>query len=382
MPMRIADVGVIPENKSLESLADLVGTPFYRYHLPTIRAQIARLRTTFAYPVNLLFATMANDHPAVLRAIAEEGVGACVNSLHHLRLALDSGFAANDIQFTSTGAPLEDMVELQRLGIAANLDSPLQVRQWCSVKPGRHLGVRINAASLRPTARIRDRIGVNADGLAHAQEEARANAGKVNGLHLYAGTNIQRVEDIVPVLTAFFLLARQVSTLEYVNIGGGIGVDYAHSGCMFDYERFGTEVSILANELASVLGRAVRVYCEPGRSMVAEAGVFVTRVTDLKQLEEDTFVAVDGSVAVFPRPFHHPDNLHYVRALGPERRGKFRPVVIVGRTTFSRDILGRCELQELEMGDLLVFEDAGAYCQSMSSQFLGQKTPACVVADN
>jgi len=172
-----------------------------------------------------------------------------------------------------------------------------------------------------------------------------------------------------------------VPSLEYVNIGGGIGVDYAHSGRVFDYGRFGAEVSLLADDLSSFLGRSVRVYCEPGRSMVAEAGVFVARVTDIKELLGDTFVAVDGSVAVFPRPFHHPDNLHHVRALRPETHGKVGSVVIVGRTTFSRDILARCELCEPKMGDLLVFEDAGAYCQSMSSQFLGQKAPAYVVTD-
>ncbi len=89
------------------------------------------------------------------------------------------------------------------------------------------------------------------------------------------------------------------------------------------------------------------------------------------------YLGVDASVAVFPRPFHHPDTPHRVRSLfsaGDEPKSDF---VVVGCTTFSRDILGVASLRaSIEPGDLLVLDDAGAYCQSMTSRFLGQVEPS------
>lgn len=378
MPTSVAiDVDV----DELQHLARKFGTPLYRYHLPTLKSQISRLRSAFSYPVRLLFATMANDEPEILKHIAAQDVGACVNSIHHLSLALNAGFDPTEIQFTSTGTPLGDMAELQRLKIAANLDSPLQVQQWFELGGSATAGIRINAASLLLTARGRDRIGVDAAGLRDALWQAESLNGVVNGLHIYCGTNLPTANDILPLLFRFFNLAQTIPNLDYVNIGGGVGVDYSHSGDLFNYEFFGTQVSTMATSLSDRLGRKIALFFEPGRSMVAQSGIFLTRVTDVKELAGERFVAVDASIALFPRPFHHPDSPHQVRVVGSEPNIGVSPSIIVGRTTFSRDILARCSLPNVNVGDLLVFDDAGAYCRSMSSRFLGQKIPACVVME-
>ncbi|HXM74572.1 MAG TPA: hypothetical protein VN904_04795, partial [Chthoniobacterales bacterium] len=115
------------------------------------------------------------------------------------------------------------------------------------------------------------------------------------------------------------------------------------------------------------------------RSLVANCGTFVTRVTDVKTLRDKAYVGVDGSVAVFPRPFHHPDTPHRIRHLNGEDTRKANGcenAAVVGRTTFSRDILGTALLpRDLRPGDLLAVDDAGAYSYSMASRFLGQPEP-------
>jgi diaminopimelate decarboxylase len=122
---------------------------------------------------------------------------------------------------------------------------------------------------------------------------------------------------------------------------------------------------------------------EPGRSLVACSGVFVTRVTDIKTLHDTRFVLVDASVSTFPRPFHHPGTPHRARVLGaPAGGGATVPSIVAGRTTFSRDIFGSYSLPAaLDVGSLIAFEDAGAYCESMTSRFLGQRPAAIHVAD-
>jgi diaminopimelate decarboxylase len=366
-------------------VAERVGTPLFYYSMGALRAQIAKLRSALsAYPVTLLFATMANDRAEVMRAIAAEGVGACVNSIPHLQMALEHGFALDKIQFTSCGLPVADMSFLQSLSIPANLDSRLQIESWCKLKAGATAGGRVNAASLSATHAAPDRIGMDLADFERAREIAERLGGRVNGVHVYAGTNFQSASQILPILREAFGVVRRHRDIDYINIGGGIGINYLHSGQEFEYQVFGEEVCSLAREISDERGRPVDVLFEPGRSMVGSSASFITRVTDVKRLGDMRFVVVDASVSIFPRPFVHPGSHHRMRVLGANGRGynKTIPSVVVGRTTFSRDILGNYELPvDLAVGSLMSFDDAGAYCESMSSRFLGQRQPMYYIAE-
>lgn len=365
---------------ALQRLAQQHGSPLYIYSLGALRRRIADLRAAFDYErFSLYFATMANDTPSILATIAAEGVGACVNSMRHLDAAWQHGF--RDLQFTSTGVPRSDMEHLIGRGVAANLDSPVQIEQWTSLPGGRRVGARLNAAVLigRTSG---DRIGMCVADLRRSIAIARSNGAAINGVHVYTGTNYLDAEAMLPILRAFFDVAADVADLEYVNIGGGIGVDYTRSHGEFDLASFGREVSVLARALSRRLARPVRMIFEPGRSLVANCGVFLTRVTDIKELLGVRYVAVDASVAVFPRPLHHPDTPHRAWIVG-NGHGETGDVTVVGRTTFSRDILARTALSEhCNVGDLIAFDDAGAYCASMISRFLGQQEPPAVTVDD
>jgi diaminopimelate decarboxylase len=364
--------------------AELFGTPLFYYSLRTLREQIARLRASMSgYPVQLLFATMANDRPEILRTISGEGVGACVNSIPHLERALVHGFPVDRIQFTSCGLPLSDMAHLQSLGIPANLDSPLQIRAWCGLKRGAVAGARINAASLAGSPAPPDRIGMDLSDFEEACEIARSLGGRVNGVHVYAGTNFQSSREMLPIVSGMFDLACRFPDIDYVNLGGGVGVDYSHAAQPFDYETYGKEICSLAHRAAQQRGRPISVLFEPGRSVVASSGLFITRVTDVKTLRDTRFVVVDASVSVFPRPYHQPGAYHRARVLDAPDAPSTRPATVVGRTTFSRDILGSYSFPEdVAVGALVGFEDAGAYCESMISRFLGQRDPACFVSED
>lgn len=362
--------------------AELFGTPLFYYSLGALRRQIARLGNAMSsYPTRLLFATMANDRAEILEAIAAEGVGACVNSVPHLERAIVNGFSTTNMQFTSCGLPVADMAYLQSLEVRVNLDSPAQIEAWCRLRPGGVAGCRINAAALNglPSG---DRIGMDLEDFARACEIARSLGGRVNGVHVYAGTNFQAARDILPTIRAILDLAARNPCVEYVNIGGGVGVDYSHTADPFDYEAFGGEVCALARQASRGRERPLALLFEPGRSLVACSAQFITRVTDIKHLAGTRFVVVDASVSVFPRPLHHPDSPHRVHVIEGDN-SDLVPSTIVGRTTFSRDILGRCPLPaNLKVGALLAFDDAGAYCESMISRFLGQRDPACYISEN
>ena len=218
-----------------------------------------------------------------------------------------------------------------------------------------------------------------------ARSIARKRGLKVSGLHVYIGTNLKSHEQLVPTVARFFQVAEQFNEVEYLNIGGGVGVNYRRSGPDFDLQAYGRAVNEYQKRLSRQLGRCVKVVVEPGRKLTASCGKMVARITDVKLLNDRRYVAVDASVAVFPRPLIHPESPHHIWLL-PEIQsqdhGSLSEAIVVGRTTFSGDILGTANLPEsLEVDDVLIFDDAGSYSQSMETRFLGQPAPAVVVID-
>ena len=350
-------------------------TPYYLYDLERLRRRVEEFHAAFAATEHsLFFATMANDCQSVLQTLAAMNVGACVNSQAHLELARSAGFT--QVQFTSTALRADDMERLLETTTPVNLDSLGQLRAWGGLG-GTHAGLRINAASLG-AGRPRDRIGVAAAEALGLRDTAREVGVQVNGLHVYVGTNLRHHDEALPTIAALFELAERLPELEYLNLGGGVGVNYARRGPDFDVVAYGAGISHLWESLCRQRGRPIRLVIEPGRGLVASCGAFFTRITDIKRLDGQRFAGVDGSIAIFPRPFHHPDSPHHIELAEPRQAqgSEFVEFQIVGRTTFSRDILGTARLPaDLAPGDLLVFRDAGAYSQSMRSRFLGQREP-------
>jgi diaminopimelate decarboxylase len=372
---------------SLLDVAARVGTPVYVYDRCRLRSRVAEIRAAFNTPdFVLLFATMANPLPELLREMKALNVGACVNSVLHLQTALACGIPAEVIQFTSTGVSAADMRTVLDAGVRINIDSISQLDAWFGGVGGHRAGLRINAGSLSGTnSGGADRIGIEVDRIDEAVAIANAHSAVVDGIHVYVGTNFQAPDEMLPILEELFRVGRRASGLAYVNIGGGIGVDYGQTGCVFDLSRFGAEIERMCSWLSTDLGRPVQLFFEPGRGLAAAAGVFLCSVTDIKALHGQRFVAVDASIALFPRPFHHPDSPHAVRRLNWTGSASIElcDAVVVGRTTFSRDILARSKLPaDLRVGEVLAFSDAGAYCNSMTSRFLGQAEAQNIFVDS
>ena len=372
------------DSGNLVLVAESDGTPVYVYDLSSLARTIEDVRGAFGYSdFELLFATMANSNDRILRFLGRSNVGACVNSFLHLNKALTAGFRPDKIHFTSSGIPSAEMSILRTLGIAVNLDSPMQVERWALTAGASRVGLRVNAASLGlPHGRVADRMGMAAADVSDVVSTARRRSVVVDGLHVYVGTNFARGHEMLPTLERFFDLAATIDDLSYVNIGGGIGIDYSRDGVDFGLQEFGRSICELSRMVSTRVGRSVKLIFEPGRGLIAGSGVFLTTVTDVKQLGGIRYIAVDSSVAIFPRPLVHPDAVHRVRCLSKHGGSSESAATIVGRTTFSRDILGKAFLpDEVRPGDVLAFEDAGAYSESMASRCLGQREPQSVILD-
>lgn len=369
---------------SLVNALKLTGTPCYVYEEQAIQANIKRFLDISYAPKSIHFATMANNNVTLLSMLKQAGLGVFVNSMKHLLLAMKSNFAASDIVYATTGISREDMHVLGDKGVHVHLDSLSQVQAFGAIHPGSDIGIRLNIGEMSPDytqSAPQSRIGMTRDEYPALLDLAAQYRLRIVGVHVYLGTNIPSVEEMIAGSAATLDMATAFPDLEYVDLGGGFPVD-DDGIATFDYAKYSLGISELFEKYSRQRGRPIKLIIEPGRSLFGDTAVFCSRVLDVKQRGERLFVSCDASISILPRPFFY-GSFHPVSVLGKEDQPTSgKSVDIVGCTTYSRDYLGRgMSLPELDVGDVLVFHNAGSYCYSMMSQFLGLRWPAEVLID-
>jgi diaminopimelate decarboxylase len=357
-------------------LARHEATPFYVYDTERLRETCRALRGLPAAP-RVYFATMANAHPRFLAVIRDEGLGVFVNTMGHLRTALEVGFEPSEIVYTASGMSEALMREVQATGAEVNLDSLGQVARWRGLFPGQPFGIRCNIGGRIQARETRagffvgpqSRLGLSADEL-----DQVAGGPDIHGLHLYAGTDILDIAYFESCYRALLELIPDFPGLRYLDLGGGFGVPGPGQE-PFDFEAYGALVATIMDEAERLAGRRLDLVLEPGRIVGAEAGAFACRVTDVKHREGRQLVGVDASSAQFPRPLLYPESAwHPHRLLPADERdpGKVVASQVYGCSTYSRDFLvWEGALPAAQPGDLVLLGQAGAYCASLRTRFLG-----------
>lgn len=359
-------------------------TPCYIYDAQAIHANIDRF-LSILYPYKSVhFATMANNNVTLLSMLSKAGLGVFVNSMKHMMLALKSNFSTKDIVYATTGISREDMRVLGDKGVRVHLDSLAQVEAYGSIHPGSDIGVRLNIAEMSPDytlAAPASRIGMTREEYPALLEAAARHRLRIVGVHVYLGTNIASVEGMISGSVLTLDMATAFPDLEYVDLGGGFPVD-DDGTTSFDYDEYARSITELFTRYSAARGKPIRLIIEPGRSLFGDTAVFCSRILDIKQRADRLFVSCDASISILPRPFFY-GSYHPVSVLGKDNEPVCNTTVdIVGCTTYSRDYLARgLSLPKLEVGDVLVFHNAGSYCYSMMSQFLGLRWPAEVLID-
>ncbi|GAA1338535.1 diaminopimelate decarboxylase [Catellatospora bangladeshensis] len=368
-----------------EAIAAVVrefGTPCYVYDEALIRRNAARF-SRLAYPHRSVhFASMANNNPELLRLARTLGLGVFVNSVRHLKLALDCGFAAEEIIYTSTGVRRSDLELIAALGVHLNLDSVGQLRMFGELAPGRSCGIRLNIDenSLGNVfIGAESRIGVLEAEIPEVLEIARRHDLRLVGTHVYLGTNIVSLDTMLAGVERTLELSDHFPDLAYVDLGGGFPVP-EEGVPEFDYEEYDRRITGIFTAYSAARGREVRLVLEPGRALFGDTAVFCTEVLDVKVRPDRRLVCVDASASLMPRSLFYGEYnaVDVLGKTGDPIDGK--PTDVVGSTTYSRDFLAKGgKLPATEVGDVLVFRNTGSYGYSMMTQFLGQDAPAEVL---
>ena len=376
----------------LQALAQRVGTPCHVYSANAIRQRIRSLGTALqGLDAQVCYAVKANSNLAILQLMADAGFGADIVSAGEMQRALRAGIPAPRIVFSGVGKREEEIVEALDAGIACfNVESAdeLQLLQRIALERGviAHAAVRINpdvdanTHAKISTGKSENKFGVEID---EARQwfaaSARLTHVHLDGLHVHIGSQMLSLDPIRRALqraTAFWReLEAGGHAIRNIDVGGGLGVCYRaghdHPVAIADY------VDAIRHALTGFDGR---ILLEPGRWLVAEAGVLLTRVIRVKQGRERRFLVVDAAMNDLARPSLY-DAWHDIVPLAQESRAPQR-YDVVGPVCESSDIFARDrELPECEAGDLLMIKATGAYGASMASTFNSRPLAAEVMLD-
>jgi diaminopimelate decarboxylase len=351
---------------TLQTIAETYGTPTYIYDLETISEKIRHLRQVLPNG-NILYAVKANPSGAILRHLASQGVGAEVITLGELERAVRAGIAQDKIILSG---PRQDLALIERaleLNVTlVSLDSTSQWQLWKTMDAKQvKFYPRVNPA-LDPKTHEHLATGAAESKFGMTVAEARQIAEEITqrnqlaGFHVHAGSQITEssvYDDIFNALTPLY----ETFMPKHLDIGGGFGVPG------FPFQLFAEKVTAFAKKFN------LEVTIEPGRYLVAEAGVLLTKVLHVKHGALEHVIA-DAGMADLLRPALY-GATHPIRALKTTLHT--RTVDVDGPLCENADRLGRnLTLAEVAQGDLLVVEQAGAYGHTMSSNYASSYRPS------
>jgi diaminopimelate decarboxylase len=379
------------EGVSLERIAREVGTPVYVYSAATVRDRYERLeRMLVSVPHRIHYTLKANSSRAILDLVRTLGAGVDVVSGGELHRALDAGFAPSDIIFGGVGKTEREIAEALDADILLlNAESEGEVRliDWLAGERGMvaRVSLRVNPEitldaphDYIKTGGRGHKFGIPYDDVVHVAEIASGLLNvKLVGLDMHLGSQLSRIdpyhegtERLASIVAE--LAGRGINTLEYLDIGGGLGVRYDTEEPP-DLRRFASLV------LPTVAETGLQLIMEPGRFVVGNAGALVSQVLYRKRSGGKDYVVADAGMTELLRPSHY-GAFHNVVAM--RQRGDARTVDVVGPVCESGDFLALDrELDDVHPGDYLVICDVGAYGYAMASNYNSRLRPAEVMVD-
>lgn len=380
------------EDVPVKQIADEFGTPIYIYSYNTLLRHFRAYEDAFdSFPHIICFAMKANSNAAIVRLFAENGGGADVVSGGELFRALKAGVPAKKIVYAGVGKTEQEimyalkskilmfnvesedeLIEIDRIAGKMKVKAPIALRINPDIDPETHPYISTGLRKHKFGIPIEDALEYYriANGLKNI---------KVIGIHKHIGSQLTKVSPFVDALKRILLLVdeltRQGINVSYLDIGGGLGITYRD-------ETPPAPAQLARNILPLLKGRNLTIILEPGRSLVGNAGILVTKTLYLKKGYEKEFVIVDAGMNDLIRPSIY-GAYHHIEPVVKNRRKKII-ADIVGPICESGDFLAKDrEIQKVEKGEYLAVMSAGAYGFTMASNYNSRpKAPEVMVKEN
>lgn len=372
-------------NEQLRNIATEFGTPVYVYNANRITEQFQQLKQAFnSDKVSFFYACKALTNLNILKHIKSIGCKVDCSSINEAKLAVHAGFPSSDILYTSNGIAFDEIEEAVALGININIDSLSNLEKF-GKKYGHNYPVGIR---LRPnimaggnlkisTGHDTSKFGIPIEQLNDIVRIMQQYQIHIAGLHVHTGSEIKDVAVFMKVTDVFFELVPHFPELQFLDLGGGFKVPYQDGEEGTDIQLLAKEILAFEQKIEQTYQRSFQVWFEPGKYLVSEAGYLITSVNVLKETSATTFAGVNSGFNHLIRPMFY-EAYHRIRNISNEK-GVIKNYTITGNICETDTFAWERPMNEIREGDILVFDNAGAYGFEMASNFNSRYRPAEVM---
>ncbi|MEJ5189119.1 diaminopimelate decarboxylase [Treponema sp. J25] len=371
--------------EQVEDLSRAFPTPFYLYDERAIRENARRITAAFArFPAfKEHFAVKALPNPFILKILKDEGFGADCSSLPELLLAREAGILGEDIMFTSNETPAREYVLARELGAIINLDDFTHIaflEQAAGIPE--LISCRYNPGPLKEGNAIigkpeEAKYGFTREQIIEGFRILKQKGARRFALHTMVASNELQVAYHVETARILFELAVEIKektgiSLEFVNLGGGVGIPYRPEQNPVDYEELAEGIQRMYDAIIKPAGlHPLGIHLEWGRAVTGPYGWLVTRAIHEKHIYRE-YIGVDASMADLMRPGMY-GAYHHITVLGKEQVPPSKVYDVVGSLCENNDKFAvQRPLPPIEPGDLLVIHDAGAHGRAMGFNYNGK----------
>lgn len=372
----------------IQELVNSFDTPLYVYDAEIIDRQYARLKQAFSScKTRINFACKALNNVKVMRHLHD--LGACLDtvSIQEVWLGLKAGFTPEEIIYTPNCVSMEEIDLAVKEGVMINIDN-ISILEQFGLKYGNTVPIciRINPHVMAggniniSTGHIDSKFGISIYQMRHVDRVVKNTGLNVIGLHMHTGSDIVDVDIFLRAADILFEQAEHFPDLTFIDFGSGFKVPYKPDDHSTDIEELGEKLSARFKEFCTEYGRELELWFEPGKFLVSQAGTFLVKVNVLKQTTAAMFVGVDSGLNHLIRPMLYNGYHHITNVSNPE--GALRLYTVVGYICETDTFGWDRKLNEVREGDILAFNNAGAYGMTMASNYNSRFRPAEVLIKN
>ena len=373
-----------PLNKEqLEQLTQSYETPFYLYDEKAIRENMRRFTKAFSiFPsFKEYFAVKACPNPYIMKILKNEGCGADCSSLPELILAENAGMQGEEVMFTSNETPAKEYIYANLKGNIINLDDITHIDYLEQALGGlpELISFRYNPGPLKAGNALigkpeEAKYGLTREQIFEAYKICKDRGVKRFGLHTMVASNELNPDYFVETAQLLFTLAVELKekvgvSVEFVNLGGGIGIPYRPEQVAVDYDYVAKGIKAVYNKTIVPAGLdPLKICWECGRPITGPYGWLVTRALHQKHIYRE-YIGVDASMADLMRPGMY-GAYHEVTVSGKEAAAKTETYDVVGSLCENCDKFAvQRQLPKIDIGDLLIIHDAGAHGRAMGFNY-------------
>lgn len=370
-----------------KNIINQYGSPLYFYSEATIIHNINSLKSSINVPnLSICYAMKANSNIGILNVMKGNNIGTDCVSIGEMKTSLKVGFKSNMLRFTPTFAAEHEI----KFAISNNIQVSLDSMQWifwaAQNAPMQSFGIRVNPSVMAgaydktSVGHSKAKFGIGLQYIDEIVSMCESDKIKINGLHIHSGSDILEASQFMEAVEVLLNQAKKFKNLEYIDLGSGFKVPYFEGDKQTDMISLGKIISERFNQFCREYGKELTLIFEPGKFLVSNAGKFLVTCTGIKENGGITFAGVDSGFNHLIRPMFY-GAYHTIKNVS-NPHGVLNTYDVVGNICETDTFASDREIPEIRVGDILCFENAGAYCFSMASPYNSRPRPAEVMEMN